>query len=113
MLRTEDKQQEQSQNLDPKSKAADRSVRPTFLETKVRKSGRGYLYIAAATFCWGVAASLGRAAFTGRLPRMQALRPIDPLILSQSRVTFSFLVLLPLLWLIRRNRLRLPAADVG
>ena len=79
----------------------------------MRKPGRGYLYIAAATFCWGVAASLGRAAFTGRLPRMQALRPIDPLILSQSRVTFSFLVLLPVLWLIRGRRLRLPAADVG
>ncbi|MGH9537627.1 MAG: DMT family transporter [Terriglobales bacterium] len=79
----------------------------------MRKSGRGYLYIAAATFCWGVAASLGRAAFTGRLPGMQALRPIDPLILSQSRVTFSFLVLLPVLWLMRGRRLRLPAADVG
>ncbi|HEX3353564.1 MAG TPA: EamA family transporter [Terriglobales bacterium] len=79
----------------------------------MRKSARGYLYIAAATFCWGVAASLGRAAFTGRLPGMRALRPIDPLILSQSRVTFSFLVLLPVLWLMRGRRLRLPAADVG
>jgi drug/metabolite transporter (DMT)-like permease len=44
---------------------------------------------------------------------MRALRPIDPLILSQSRVTFSFLVLLPVLWLMRGRRLRLPAADVG
>jgi len=75
---------------------------------------RGYLYIATATFLWGIAASLGRAAFTGRLPGIQALRPIDPLILSQSRTTFSFLVLLPVLgrysgW----RRLQLPAADFG
>jgi DME family drug/metabolite transporter len=78
-----------------------------------RKPLRGYLYIATATFFWGVAASLGRAAFTGRLPGLQALRPIDPLILSQSRATFSFLVLLPVLGLLRGwRRLRLPVADL-
>jgi DME family drug/metabolite transporter len=83
------------------------------LETKIRKPALGYLYIAAATFCWGVAASLGRAAFTGRLPGLHALRPIDPLILSQSRATFSFLALLPVLGLLRGWRsLRLPVADV-
>jgi len=83
------------------------------LETKIRKPVRGYFYIAAATFCWGIAASMGRAAFTGQLPGLRALRPIDPLILSQSRATFSFLVLLPVLALLRGRRLRLPAADVG
>jgi DME family drug/metabolite transporter len=83
------------------------------LETKIRKPVRGYFYIAAATFCWGIAASMGRAAFTGQLPGLRALRPIDPLILSQSRATFSFLVLLPVLGLLRGRRLRLPAADVG
>jgi len=64
---------------------------------------------------WGVAATLGRAAFTGRLlPRGQTLRPIDPLILSQSRTTFSFVVLLFALVLLRGwKRLRLPAADLG
>jgi len=64
---------------------------------------------------WGVSANLGRAAFTGRLlPRGEALRPIDPLILSQSRTTFSFLVLLVALLLIRGpKRLRIPSADVG
>jgi len=82
------------------------------LATENRKSYLGYLYIAAATFCWGVAASLGRAAFTGRLPGIQALRPIDPLILSQSRTTFSFLVLFPVLALSGR-RLKLPRADLG
>jgi DME family drug/metabolite transporter len=60
-----------------------------------------------------VAAALGRAAFTGRLlPRGQTLRPIDPLILSQSRATFSFIVLLFALVLLRGwKRLRLPLAD--
>jgi drug/metabolite transporter (DMT)-like permease len=74
---------------------------------------RGYLYIASAAFFWGVAAALGRAAFTGRLlPRGQTLRPIDPLILSQSRATFSFIVLLFALVLLRGwKRLRLPLAD--
>jgi len=71
------------------------------------------LYIASAAFLWGVAATLGRAAFTGRLlPKGQALRPIDPLILSQSRTTFSFIVLLITLVLLRGwNRLRLPVSD--
>jgi drug/metabolite transporter, DME family len=71
------------------------------------------VYIASAAFLWGVAATLGRAAFTGRLlPRGEALRPIDPLILSQSRTTFSFVVLLFALVLLRGwRRLRLPAAD--
>ncbi len=75
---------------------------------------RGYLYIASAAFLWGVAATLGRAAFTGRLlPRGQTLRPIDPLILSQSRTTFSFIILLFALVLLRGwNRLRLPFADL-
>jgi DME family drug/metabolite transporter len=71
------------------------------------------LYIASAAFMWGVAATLGRAAFTGRLlTKGQALRPIDPLILSQSRTTFSFIVLLVALVLLRGwNRLRLPVPD--
>jgi len=43
---------------------------------------------------------------------MQALRPIDPLILSQSRTTFSFLVLFPVLALLGR-KLELPRADLG
>jgi drug/metabolite transporter (DMT)-like permease len=64
---------------------------------------------------WGVAATLGRAAFTGRLlPAGQTLRPIDPLILSQTRATFSFAVLLFALVLLRGwKRLRLPAADLA
>ena len=73
---------------------------------------RGYLYIGAAALFWGIAATLGRAAFTGRLPRL-TLAAIDPLILSQSRTTLSLLVLLPVL-LIRRGApvLRVPGRDL-
>ena len=57
---------------------------------------------------------MGRAAFTGRLlPHGEALRPIDPLILSQSRASFSLLVLLVALLVVRGpRRLRLPMVDV-
>jgi DME family drug/metabolite transporter len=52
--------------------------------------------------------------FTGRLLSPSILRPIDPLILSQTRTTFSLLVLLPLLvaskgW----QRIKLPARDLA
>jgi drug/metabolite transporter, DME family len=85
------------------------------LETVKRHSFRGYLYIASATFLWGVAATAGRAAFTGRLlPRGQILRAIDPLILSQTRATFSFVLLACVLVLLRGwRRLKLPSADFG
>ncbi len=57
---------------------------------------------------------MGRAAFTGRLlPKGEALRPIDPLILSQSRTTFSFVVLLAVMVVTRGwQRLKIPAADI-
>ncbi len=57
---------------------------------------------------------LGRAVFTGKLPLSgEALHPIDPLILSQTRTSFSLLVLLPLL-VGRRGwqRIKLPAPDL-
>jgi drug/metabolite transporter, DME family len=79
-----------------------------------RKLLRGYLYIATATFFWGVCATLGRAAFTGRLPGLHAVNAIDPLILSQCRATFSFLALLPILRLLRgRQGLRVSTRDAG
>jgi drug/metabolite transporter (DMT)-like permease len=67
-----------------------------------------------AALLWGVSAALGRAIFTGRWPlNGQALHPIDPLILSQARTSFSLLVLLPLL-IGRRGwrRIHLPASDL-
>jgi drug/metabolite transporter (DMT)-like permease len=58
---------------------------------------------------------LGRAVFTGRLSLGgAALRPIDPLILSQTRTTFSLLVLLPLLVVSQGwQRIKLPARDLA
>jgi drug/metabolite transporter (DMT)-like permease len=75
---------------------------------------RGYFFIAAAAFLWGVSAALGRAVFTGKLwLGSTALRPIDPLILSQTRTTFSLLVLLPLLVLSKGwQRIKLPRRDL-
>ena len=64
---------------------------------------------------WGISAALGRAVFTGRLPLGRAaLAPIEPLILSQTRATFSLLVLVCLLvgakgW----QRIKLPARDLA
>src|SRR5215470_1455707 len=75
---------------------------------------RGYFYIGAATFFWGISATMGRAVFTGRfMPSGTAVRPIDPLILAQSRTTISFLIMLPIL-LLRRGKggLALPWFDV-
>ncbi len=75
---------------------------------------RGYFFIASAAFLWGVCAALGRAVFTGRLPLSgEALHPINPLILSQTRTSFSLLVLLPLL-VGRRGwqRIQLPRPDL-
>lgn len=74
---------------------------------------RGYLFIAGATFLWGICAALGRAVFTGRLLSGAAVRPIDPLILSQTRTTFSLMVLVPALLGIRGwERIKLPRADL-
>jgi drug/metabolite transporter (DMT)-like permease len=55
----------------------------------------GYLLIAAAAFCYGASAALGKAVFNGS----QWVRGagIDPLILSQTRSTFALLVLVPIL----------------
>ena len=75
---------------------------------------RGYFYIGSAAFLWGISATLGRAAFTGRLlPGGASLGSIDPLILSQSRATLSLAVLLPIL-LMRRgsSALRVPGRDL-
>ena len=61
---------------------------------------------------------MGRAVFTGKFPLAgEALHPIDPLILSQTRTTFSLLVLLPLLILPYKDRggwrrIHLPRRDL-
>lgn len=76
---------------------------------------RGYFFIASAAFLWGVSAALGRAVFTGKLPLAgESLHPIEPLILSQTRTSFSLLIILPLL-IGRRGwrRIHLPTSDLA
>ena len=75
---------------------------------------RGFFYIALATLQWGVAASLGRAVFTGKL-RIggEVVGKMDALTIAQGRVTFSCLVLLLILMTRRGVRfLLLPARDI-
>jgi drug/metabolite transporter (DMT)-like permease len=75
---------------------------------------RGYLYIAAATFCWGLSAALGRAMFTGRLSGgAHALRAIDPLMLAQARSTISLLILAPILFFQNRSGLRVRGSHLA
>jgi drug/metabolite transporter, DME family len=72
------------------------------------------VFIASAAFLWGVSAALGRAVFTGKLRLSgEAAHAIDPLILSQTRTSFSLLILIPILaarggW----RRIRLPRVDL-
>jgi len=89
---------------------------PPVSESRGKYSGalRGFLYIGASAFFWGVSASLGRAAFTGRLLPDSGIRSVDPLILSQCRTSFSFLAVA--LGLIARRgikSLRMPWRDLG
>jgi drug/metabolite transporter (DMT)-like permease len=58
---------------------------------------RGYFLIAAATLCWGAAATFGKAVFNGTV--VAGPSPISPLVLSQTRTTFAFLLLAPFLLL--------------
>lgn len=88
-----------------------REVRETRPAPVRRHAVRGYLSIAAAAFCWGGAASLGRAVFTGRM--FAHLPPLGPVIITQTRISFSFLILLPIvLWLRGRSALALPKREV-
>ncbi len=73
----------------------------------------GYLLIAGATLCWSISATLGRAAFTGRL-FSGPLPAIDPLILAQTRTTIAFVLLLPILLLVRgRGAMRMSRPDIA
>ena len=56
---------------------------------------RGYFFIASATFCWGAAATFGKAIFNGKLFAGRAF--ISPMVLTQPRTTFTVMVLAPLL----------------
>ena len=97
-----------------KAETASGESRPAQSALHGARPVRGYAYIAAATLCWGISASLGRAAFTGRLVSGQALPPIGPLILAQSRTTLALLVLAPVLLARRRTAgLRMSRGDLA
>jgi drug/metabolite transporter, DME family len=84
-------------------------------QSKINNSpARGYFFIAFAAFLWGVSAALGRAVFTGKLALAgQSIHPIAPLILSQTRATFSLLILLAVLVGRQgRRRIHLPTPDL-
>jgi|SRR5579872_2107041 len=61
---------------------------------------------------------MGRAVFTGKLPLAgEVLHPIEPLILSQTRTSFSLLILLPVLVFAHKDRrgwqrIKLPTPDL-
>jgi drug/metabolite transporter, DME family len=69
--------------------AAEEQISPR--SSRQSHSWRGYFYIAAATFCWGAAATAGKAIFSGRVFAGHA--QISPLVLSQARTTFAVTVL--------------------
>ena len=56
---------------------------------------------------------MGRAMFTGRFGGAHALRPIDPLILAQSRSTIALLILAPLLLVRQRSTLSVRKSHVA
>jgi drug/metabolite transporter (DMT)-like permease len=63
---------------------------------------RGYFLIAAATVAWGAAATVGKAAFNGSF--FSGGPQVSPLLLTQTRTTFT--VLLLFLFLMARYGLR-------
>ncbi len=75
---------------------------------------KGYLFVAAAALFWGGSAALGKAFFTGKLGAGGSGQVrLDPVILSQARTTFSFLLLAPAVLLLRgRESLRMPRKDL-
>jgi DME family drug/metabolite transporter len=98
-------------SIDSSPAVGSKALKP---ETDTRNSLRGFLYIGAATFFWGLSATLGRAAFTGRLLPSLGISGIDPVILSQCRTGFSFLAL-ALCLIARRGirALRVPWRDLA
>ncbi len=57
----------------------------------------GYFFIAAASLCWGGAATFGKAIFNGSLFAGRPL--ISPMVLTQMRTSFAVMVLTPILLL--------------
>jgi drug/metabolite transporter, DME family len=72
------------------SSAAEEQISPR-LGDQSSHPWRGYFLIAAATLCWGAAATAGKALFNGRIFAGHA--QVSPLVLSQARTSFTVVVL--------------------
>ena len=78
----------------PSEFAAKKSVSPA---PETQHPWRGYFFVAMATLCWGAAAAIGKYIFNGGLFAGHSL--ISPVVLTQTRTTFTVLVLGPILLL--------------
>jgi drug/metabolite transporter (DMT)-like permease len=78
----------------PSEFAAKKSVSPA---PETQHPWRGYFFVAMATLCWGAAAAVGKYIFNGGLFAGHSL--ISPVVLTQTRATFTVLVFGPILLL--------------
>ena len=100
-----------AQSVDASPSTGSKALEP---QSDAGNSLRGFVYIGVATFFWGFSATLGRAAFTGKLLPNLGIRGVNPVILSQCRTGFSFLALA--LWLIAHRGIksvRVPRRDLA
>jgi len=74
------------------------------------KSLKGTSFILGGTVFWGMSAVVAKLLFDNAAPSDG--RPVDTLILVQSRVTFSFIVMFLVFALFHRSALRIRPADV-
>ncbi len=65
---------------------------------------RGYLAVATAAAFWGISGTLAKFMFH---------QSVDPAVLSNFRLTFSFLLLAAYMWLFRPELLRVPPGQWG
>jgi drug/metabolite transporter (DMT)-like permease len=85
--------------VEPRDVQKQEEPKPAELAPGTKHPWRGYFLVAGATFCWGAAATLGKAIFAERL---FAGRPaISPLVITQTRTTFAVLILLA--WLLIKH----------
>lgn len=110
--RATDPSLEVKQNIAPESSQV--SAKQPLKSSLTPHPWLGYFYIAAAALCWGLSANSGKAMFGGHsIFGLGPVQRLDVTILSQSRVTISFLVLATVLLVTRgRRTVAMSAGDV-
>jgi drug/metabolite transporter (DMT)-like permease len=73
------------------ARSDDTEIHDAAAENAEKHHWRGYLLVAGATFCWGAAATVGKQVFNGKVFPGTTL--ISPLLLTQTRTTFTVAVL--------------------